>query len=322
MLRTLFGLVRQRHLNLRLPAAPGYACTVVERPALWMAPDQLTTLIADLRHVASRASPGAAPDYGVLSGDPDRLSRSIITLVRRTADNAPVAFNALAVMDLTLGHRPVEVLHLGLVMIDPDERARGLSWVLYGLTCFLLLVRGGLRPVWVSSVSQVPAVIGMVAESFGQVFPAPKGSHNRPRRRSLTHLLLARQIMAGHRHIFGVGPDAGFDEARFVISNAYTGGSDALKKRLEDAPPHRDPAYAAFCRAELDYSRGDDFLQIGMADIPTGFAYLSKSVPRRSLAGLTLIAAAAALQRLVLPLLSWLDAGQDHGLLRPRRPRL
>ncbi len=318
MLRTLFGLARQRHLNLRLPAAPGYACTVLERPALWMAPDQLAHLLADLRQIATRASPADAPNYGVLSGDPNRLSRSIITLVRRTTDNAPVAFNALAVMDLALGPRPVEVLHLGLVMIDPDHRERGLSWVLYGLTCFLLLVRGGLRPVWVSNVSQVPAVIGMVAESFGQVFPAPQATRNRPGRRSLTHLLLARQIMADYRHIFGAGPEAGFDEARFVITNAYTGGSDGLKKRLEDAPPHRDPAFTAFCAAELDYDRGDDFLQIGMADVPTGFAYLSKSVPRRSLAGLTLIATGAALQRLALPLISWLDAGRDHGPLRRR----
>lgn len=229
MLRAFLGLARQRYLNLKLPAAPGYDCVVLERPALWMEDADLDALVAELRSVAARTEAGADLGYGVFSGDRDRLARTIITLVRRRADNAPVAFNALAMIDLRLGPRPVEVLHLGLVMVDPEERSRGLSWVLYGLTCFLLLVRGGLRPVWVSNVSQVPAVIGMVAESFGQVFPAPQGERNRPGRRSLTHLLLARQIMAGHRHVFGVGPEAVFDETRFVIANAYTGGSDALK---------------------------------------------------------------------------------------------
>ena len=70
----------------------------------------------------------------------------------------------------------------------------------------LLLVRGGLRPIWVSNVTQVPAVVGMVAESFGQVFPAPPRPGRPAPRRSLTHLLVARQIMQHHRHVFGVGP--------------------------------------------------------------------------------------------------------------------
>jgi hypothetical protein len=321
MLRTLLGLARQDHLDLALPAAPGYTARVIERPGLWMDPDRLAALVADLRAVAARATPGGPLSYGVLSGDPERLSQSIITLVRRTADGRPVAFNALAVIDLTLGPRRVEVLHLGLVLVDPEERARGLSWVLYGLTCFLLLVRGGLRPIWVSNVTQVPAVVGMVAESFGQVFPAPPRPGRPAPRRSLTHLLVARQIMQHHRHVFGVGPEAGFDEARFAITNAYTGGSDGLKKRLQDCAPHRDPAYAAFCAEALDYDRGDDLLQIGLADLPTGLAYLSRSVPRRSLAGLMLAATGAALHRLALPLVAWLDAGRDHGILRARGPR-
>ena len=281
----------------------------------------LHDLLAHLRAIAARASPGGSLTYGVLSGDRDRLSSTVITLIRRKSDGRPVGFNALAIMDLTLGPRQVKVLHLGLVLVDPDDRARGLSWVLYGLTCFLLLVRGGLRPLWVSNVTQVPAIVGMVAESFGQVFPAPQTATRPAPRRSLSHLLLARQIMAGHRHVFGVGAEAGFDETRFAITNAYTGGSDGLKKRLPDCAPHRDPAYAAFCAAELDYDRGDDLLQIGLADLPTAFAYLSRSVPRRSLAGLTLAATGAALQRLALPLVSWLNTGSDHGILRARDPK-
>ena len=60
--------------------------------------------------------------------------------------------------------------------------------------------------------------------------------------------------MRRHRRVFGVGEDAGFDEARFVITNAYTGGSDNLKKSFDVAPKHRDEAYNDFCREQLDYS--------------------------------------------------------------------
>jgi hypothetical protein len=97
--------------------------------------------------------------------------------------------------------------------------------VLYGLTCFLLFVRNQFRPLWISNVTQVPAVVGMVSEMFSDVWPYPDAD-----RRTLNHVLMARRIMAGHRHVFGVGEDAEFDETRFVITNAYTGGSDNLKK--------------------------------------------------------------------------------------------
>jgi hypothetical protein len=77
----------------------------------------------------------------------------------------------------------------------------------------------------------------MVSETFSDVFPSPHPAA----RRSFAHLQLARGIMSRHRAVFGVGDEAGFDEARFVIANAYTGGSDALKKAFETAEiPRRD----------------------------------------------------------------------------------
>ncbi len=55
-----------------------------------------------------------------------------------------------------------------------------------------------------------------------------------------------------------------------------------------------------------------------MADLPTAFAYLARSVPRRSLARLGLAVAGLVLTRAAAPLAAWLDAGRDHGLLRAR----
>ena len=62
--------------------------------------------------------------------------------------------------------------------------------------------------------------------------------------------------MRRHRAAFGVSEDAHFDEARFVIEDAYRGGSDHLKKRFEDAPHHREAVYNEYCAATLDYARG------------------------------------------------------------------
>jgi GNAT superfamily N-acetyltransferase len=250
-------------------------------------------------------------EYGVFSGDRETLSRTVLTVVYEARTGRPVAFNALALLDAHLGGRPVEILHLGLVMVRPDVRGKGLSATLYGLTCVLLFLRRQCRPLWISSVTQVPAVVGMVAETFSGVFPGRPGSHQ-----SFQHRRLAIQIMDHWRRAFGVGADAGFDEARFVITNAYTGGSDELKKTLDQTAKHRDERYNALCAGELDYTRGDDLLQIGQIDMRAAARYLARVAPPDSLPGMVAAFALLMIQTALLPLLHWLDASQPWGSLR------
>ncbi|MGJ8611165.1 MAG: hypothetical protein ACSHWY_08730 [Octadecabacter sp.] len=286
---------------------------IMERPGRWMDEAALQALTLDLRSIAAKTLDAGSLTYGVFSGDRTRLEDTIITLVS-LRDGTPVAFNALAVMTLDTQPDPVDVLHLGLVMVDPDQRSGGLSWVLYGLTCFMLFVRNQFRPLWISNVTQVPSVIGMVSEMFSDIWPKPDAD-----RRTLTHVLLARRIMDGHRHVFGVGADAEFDEARFVITNAYTGGSDDLKKTWAQAPKHRDAVFNDFCAAELDYVRGDDVLQLGRMDLPAIRRYLTRTVPKTAVFGVLSAAIFVALQRLILPVFYWLDSTRKFSILRPAK---
>lgn len=316
MLNILFKATSQTFMNLSFSVSRTQRVRVLEAPGLWMTPDELGNLVGQLRTVAAKTLPAGELEYGVLGGDRSRLDSAIVTLVTEKADDTPVAFNALARMDVDLGHRRENVLHLGLVMVDPHKRSQGLSWVLYGLTCILVLFRNGMRPVWISNVTQVPAVVGIVSSGFSAVFPRPDAALRDDR--SLAHLLLARRIMKDHRHVFGVGEEAGFEEDRFVITNAYTGGSDHLKKTYEDAPKHRDAAVNEFCRTELDYERGDDVLQLGQIDLPNALSYLAREVPPRSFAAVAMAMLAALLNRLALPVWHWFDGTHDFGILRAR----
>ena len=309
----LRGLV-QSHLDLRFSPAAGVETRVVDRPGLWMAPDGLAALVEDARAVARQTLPDGDLHYGVLGGDPERLKATVLTIIYDAATKAPIAFNALAWMPMTLRGHPIEVLHMGLVMVSPTVRSQGLSWILYGLTCFLLFARGGMRPIWISNVTQVPAVVGMVTESFALVHPTPDDAPQ-----TFEHLFIARQIMRDHRHVFGVGPEAGFDEGHFVITNAYTGGSDDLKKTFEQAPKHRQDKYNTLCARLLDYGRGDDVLQIGQVNMTAAQKYAFAEVPRASLPGLIISGAFLGLQSLLLPLFHWLDARRPWGSLRPAR---
>jgi hypothetical protein len=302
----------QETIDLTLRTHTGLQTRIVESPGLSLPQQDLDQLVADLRTIAGKTLPAGSLTYGIFSGERERLSRAIVTLIREEVSGRPIAFNALSVMSVELDGEPQQVTHLGLVMIDPDVQGQGLSWVLYGLTTLVLFARDGLRPKWISNVTQVPAVFGMVCDTFSDVFPSPDA------RQSFAHLQLARGIMREHRAVFGVGDEAGFDEARFVITDAYTGGSDALKKTYDVAPKHRDEQYNAFCLRELDYARGDDVLQLGRVDLAGARRYLQREVPAGSMPALLAASAVLALQRLVLPLMHWMDDTRTFGTLRPR----
>lgn len=243
-------------MDIEVTTVRGLSLRILERPGLWMEKRARQELLAELREVATRATGGRSLDYGVLSGSREGWDRTILSVLREVATGRAIGFSAMSLLDVTVRDRSREVLHLGLLVVDPEHRGWGFSRLVCGTSCLLAFLRRGPRSLWVSNVSQVPAVLGLVAKTLKSVYPAPGA------RATAEQLDVARQIMARHRAVFGVSDDAGFDEERFVITNAYTGGSDNLKKSYLEAPKSRYSDVNAWCRQELDYERGDDFLQL------------------------------------------------------------
>jgi hypothetical protein len=303
----------RRYLKLTMNIGGGIKLRIVERPGLSLSPDELATLVADLRKIAATSLPAEELEYGILGGDRERAENVIVTLMVDSRTNEPVGFNALAPMEVSLAGRPVEVLHLGLVMLSPAVRGRGLTDVLYGLTCFLLFLRGQCRPIYMSNVTQVPAVFGMVSSVFDDVWPTPERTLDS----SFTHRTLARQIMERYRYVFGVGPEAQFDEARSIILDSYTGGSDNLKKTFDEATKHRNPIYNDMCAKELDYNRGDDFLQIGQINMNALRRYLSSVATPQTAPWLAGQFAIFGIQSAILPVVHWFSDDRPFGALRP-----
>ena len=177
-------------------------------------------------------------------------------------------------------------------------------------------MKNGFRPYWISNVTQVPAVVGMVCEAAANVYPSP----DEGARRTFDHAVLAREIMRRHRAAFGVGEEAIFDADRSVILNAYTGGSDHLKKTWAEAPRHRDERFNELCRRSLDYERGDDFLQLGQVNLFTLWRYLSHALPRDAWAVALSRYSFVLANTLVVPVLQWLrpdHAMGHHAVMQP-----
>jgi hypothetical protein len=311
-----FKLLRsltRRHIRLDFFSGP-HRIIICDRPGLSLDQAERDALRAIVSALALKVEPRGALDYGVFLDDLEIWKNIVLTLVYDRETGALIAFNALRWIDLDRSRAEPPVLHLGLAMVDPDFQSRGVSWILYGLTVVLLFLRAGLGPLRISSVSQVPAVIGRVAQSFADVYP--DGTTPRPGYR---HLRVARAIMKGHRDAFGVGDDAWFEEDHFIIRNAYTGGSDAMKKQFAEAAHHRDSYVNDFCLAHLDYGRGDDFLQIGQMDLPTAREYLMRDVPKHSRRAVMMAGAFMLVQNWIVPVAAWLDGSRRWNGLEPRR---
>lgn len=285
---------------------------VLERPAFILSKQEQDDLREQLAEVVKKSIPKESLDYGIFSKTSDAFERCIITIVYDMEDR-PIAFNSLSWIKCTLRGKDEDLLHLGLVVVDPSVREGGLSWILYGLTTVLLFVRKKFNPLWVSNVTQVPAIIGKVSQSADLVYPTPENIGQPP----FFHAWLLRQIMEDNRHVFGVGPEAELDIVNFIIKNSYTGGSDHLKKKFAEAQPHRNPKYNDFCKQYLDYDRGDDFIQIGQLNSKTSSEFLTKSIPKNALFTIILSLIFISIQAVISPVLMWLDSSKRFGDLRP-----
>ncbi|MDR2214400.1 MAG: hypothetical protein LBE59_00980 [Nevskiaceae bacterium] len=302
----------RKHLDLQLRVG-GLRIRIVERPALCLEACDLRQLVNDLRRIATASVPAGELHYGIFDPDDDGLRRCVVTLIHDAQGN-PIAFNALALLDVMVRGERETVVHLGLVLVDPGSRSQGLSWILYGLTCIVLFIRNQLRPLWISNVTQVPAIVGMVCETFANAYPTPDPAA----KRTFTQLQIAREIMAFHRHAFGVGPEAHFNETTQVIENSYTGGSDALKKTFAQVAKHRREIFNQMCAKELNYDRGDDFLQIAQINVQTIVNYLIKDVPRRRIIRVLGLFSGTLLTALLIPALHWFFSDRPWGILRAR----
>ena len=160
----------QPTIDLTLRTHAGLATRIVESPGRSLSEAELEALVSQLRVVAGKTLPAGSLTYGIFSGEPgtavargrdadlrggdrtsDRIQRTVGDggRTRRRADEVRI----------WPGHGRSRCAGAGVVLgaVRPDHAGA--------------VQRDGLRPKWISNVTQVPAVCGMVAETFSDVFP-------------------------------------------------------------------------------------------------------------------------------------------------------
>ena len=304
-------LFRQNKFRCKVSVNKNYEFVVWERPGEWCTEEQIQEIRTDLRRIATLGQGDKdVPEYGVLSEDEVDFSQRIITIVYCKKTGEPIGFSAKIYFDIWLGYTSTRVMHTGLMYVVPEHRGQSITHITYIFPMIILLLKSGLRPIWVSSVSQVPSVIGVVAEGFIGVYPHPI----KKRKQRFKYKMLGIKIMKYHRKAFGVGEDAEYDPETQIIKNAYTGGSDNLKKSYEDAMKHRKEKVNLTCKEELDYDRGDDYLQLGILNVEVIWNFLKNSSSKRTFAKLGFNLSIFLFSSLFIPLIRWLVPPKDKDL--------
>lgn len=239
-------------------------------PGRWMPDPELEKLQDRLCALTLRCL-GEVPDYGVYVKSRQPYRNRIITLVYSKDNQEPIAFSAMVLWHVQLksGKAPQPVLHLGLVLVAPEYRGKKIMYWAYHKPLFWFYLKRQLRPFWITSTTMEPVIQGSVADSFSHVYP-----HYEPQSTSgptPAQQEIARTFVAEHGHEIGVWEEAEFDASRFVIRGSSRGSCRSLMLSYDDTAKYRVEACNEFCRQALDYTRGDEILQVGRVDLATLF---------------------------------------------------
>jgi len=225
-----------------------------------MKEQELDRLREDVASIAA-ARLGALPGYGLFLPGREAWSNRIVTCLYHR-DRTPVAFSTIVHYPLALDGRVHHVYQLGLV-VARSVSSQPIIGPIYSYPLAYILALRGFRQYWIAQTAMVPKLIGIVADTFVDVFP-----HYRRRRPPPSGALdIARLLVYEHGDEFGAGPESRLNEETFAVSRCYDGPAEPLRKSWDDVAKHRDPRCNELCRRTLDYGRGDDLLLLGRVNL-------------------------------------------------------
>jgi len=258
--------------TLTLPL-PGGHLVMHRFPGRWMKDDQLADLRATLAAITADRF-GAVPAYGPFLPGRAGLRNRIITLFHERGRGTASAFSAMVHSPVRHEGRALDVVNLGLTV---SRATPGRQSVLPLLIVPPLAVHGLLRaalPFWVVTFTARPRTVGFFLDHFDRPTPCPAGSAaaNRARCR------LAQAIFEQCRTDSGVGSAATLEPEAQVVRGSNADSAAVLLKPFSKMPMHHRAGVNRFCATRLDYDRGDEFLLIARAGLPTLLRFVDRSL--------------------------------------------
>lgn len=256
-------------MNLDRKTNGTYDIQLLVRPNRKLSEGSFEHLASEVREVAATCF-DELPEYQIIRGTRRSYDDKVVAVAWR-ADGKMAGFcSCLLIQVPEVG----EVLHLGLTCVRPEDRGAGLTHKLTRKAVAGTLLRR--RPVgrlWVSNCAAVLSSLGNVAMHFHKVYPSPFTT-TPP---SEKHLKIARLIDREYRDEIFIHPDAHFDADDFVMRGSVA-GTVFEKEEGDSRFHHRQNSLNEFYKGLMDFSNGDEVLQIGYA---SAFAAVRHVVGRK-----------------------------------------
>ena len=266
-------IIKDRDIRIRKKISFRYQ--ILHKPGLYFTDFEIRNLVHDIRDVAVTAF-NPIPDYQAMTGTREELSDKIIALAWDKTTLAGFA-STVELHIPTIGN----ILHLGLTVVRPEYRSNGLTHLLMqkAITSYIIQKAIYFDKLWVTNCAAVLSSLVNVALHFEQVYPSPH-----PVTYTQQHKVIAETIDQLYRKKIYIRDDSYFDSTNHIFKSSVKG--TVFQKDINDTSYyHRNTEYNNYYKNLMDFSNGDEILQVGYASIPAAirhavFNNMKKFIPQ------------------------------------------
>lgn len=244
-----------------------YSIEVYDCPGLKLSYFKLRHLQNELLEIGKQTL-DKIPNYQCFSKDMNEFNRLIITVARNDTGKA-IAFCSSYILE---AGEHGDILHLGLTCIGHEARGLGLTHKLTSKVIYRYFTHHAkFGSFWISNVACVLSSLGNVALHFEDVYPSPFNSIPGEKHKELADLINTK-----YRKELFINSLSTFDSNGFIFRGSVKG--TIFQKESENIQfHHRDHEVNDFFKNIMNFSNGDEVLQIGRVSLMSYPKYLLKN---------------------------------------------
>ncbi|MEO7162475.1 MAG: hypothetical protein ABI041_06115 [Bdellovibrionia bacterium] len=234
----------------------GYEMTYYLQPGKWLSDSALSSLREELVRVNAKA--GKDFDYGLFDSTrtpedhKNFLKTANLCIIRDGGEAIGFFYN------LIIQEKPKPVLHAGLVVIAKN---RGHDLMGYAYSWLTVLQYKKYGSYYYTNISSTPSIVGVFSDSFSQVWPNYKGNQLKPPSREYVNIL----SLLEHNYINKYFQRCTVNKKRFVLTSPSS--EMGFETNMQKLSRYIKPEVNYFCMFWLDYTKGEDLIQVGQVDL-------------------------------------------------------
>ena len=245
-------------MNRVLKQFGNYGLEYLFQPGQWMTADEMASLKAQLDKVNTTSNRNLR--YGIFDPGitPDTVKKflesSSVCLMTSGGETIGFFYNVI------LQREPFPAIHAGLVMIAANQ---GLDLLKVPYVYMALLQRRKFGSYFYTNISSTPSIIGAFGDVFSNVWPNYRRSLVKPPNKEYIKILhlLSTKYIAVHFPMEKIEIDA----KRFVMKSPQR--EMGFEQNFRKLSRYHKLEANLFCIYWLDYSKGEDIIQIGKVDL-------------------------------------------------------